>query len=87
MHTHAFRYIGLLGPAAKRDRLLNDLKEQGILFSESQIRNIYGPTGLALGAETSAEISLSVCAEIMALMESRTPIHLRDQLTPIHSKQ
>lgn len=87
MHTHTFRYIGLLGPAAKRDRLLNDLKEQGILFSESQIRNIYGPTGLALGAETSAEIALSVCAEIMALMENRTPMHLRDQLTPIHSKQ
>ena len=86
MQSHTFRYIGLLGPAAKRDRLLKDLKEQGILFSETQMRNIYGPTGLSLGAETSAEIALSVCAEIMAVMENQTPLHLRNQLTPIHSK-
>ncbi len=86
MYSQSFRYIGLLGPAAKRDRLLNDLKEQGMLFSESQLSNIYGPTGLALGAETSAEIALSVCAEIMAVMENRIPIHLKNQLTPIHSK-
>jgi len=86
IQMYNFRYIGLLGPASKRDRLLNDLKEQGIMFSETQIRNIYGPTGLSLGAETSAEIALSVCAEIMAVMENRIPLHLRNQITPIHSK-
>ncbi len=86
MHAYYFNYIGLLGPSAKRDRLLQELKEQGVEFSDEQIKHIYGPTGLALGAETSAEIALSVCAEIMAVMESRLPVHLRDQLTPIHSK-
>ena len=86
MHAYYFNYIGLLGPSAKRDRVLQELKDQGIEFSAEQIKHIYGPTGLALGAETSAEIALSVCAEIMAVMESRLPVHLRDQLTPIHSK-
>lgn len=87
MHAYTFSYIGLLGPAAKRDRLLSDLRNQGLEFAESQIKNLFGPTGLALGAETSAEIALSVCAEIMAVMEGRVPLHLRDQLTPIHSKE
>lgn len=87
IQAYTFSYIGLLGPSAKRDRLLQDLKDQGVLFSETQIKHIYGPTGLALGAETSAEIALSVCAEIMAVMENRTPIHLRDQLMPIHCHQ
>ena len=67
MHAYYFNYIGLLGPSAKRDRLLQELKEQGVEFSDEQIKHIYGPTGLALGAETSAEIALSVCAEIMAV--------------------
>ncbi|MDP2420671.1 XdhC family protein [Sediminibacterium sp.] len=78
-------YIGLLGPAAKRERLFNDLADIGIHFTDVQLKNIYGPTGLDLGAETSSEIALSVCSEIMAVIEGKQPQHLRLKTTPIHA--
>ncbi len=78
-------YIGLLGPAAKRDRLLNDLAEKGVHFDDAQLSNIYGPTGLDIGAETAAEIALSVCSEIMAVIEGKQPQHLKLKNTPIHA--
>jgi len=78
-------YIGLLGPAAKRARLLNDLAESGLHFNEAQLNCIYGPTGLDLGAETASEIALSVCAEILAVIEGKQPQHLKWKNTPIHA--
>lgn len=78
-------YIGLLGPAAKRDRLLNDLAVSDLHFDDTQLNTIYGPTGLDLGAETASEIALSVCAEIMAVIERKQPQHLKMKNTPIHA--
>jgi len=78
-------YIGLLGPAAKRTRLLNDLAAIGTYFNDDQLNHIYGPTGLDLGAETASEIALSVCAEIMAVIEGKQAQHLRFKATPIHA--
>lgn len=79
-------YIGLLGPAAKRDRMLQELSEKGIHFTDAQRSCIYGPTGLDLGAETAAEIALSVCSEIMAVLQERNPMHLKQKSEPIHSQ-
>ena len=78
-------YIGLLGPVSKRDRLLNDLAEQGIEFSDDQKKNIYGPTGLNLGAETAEEIAVSIVAEIMSVLNKKNPYHLRDKSAAIHA--
>jgi xanthine dehydrogenase accessory factor len=78
-------YIGLLGPAAKRDRLINDLAASGVQLNDAQLNNIYGPTGLDLGAETASEIALSVCAEIMAVIECKQPQNLKWKKTPIHA--
>ncbi|MGC8750977.1 XdhC family protein [Hydrotalea sp.] len=78
-------YIGLLGPASKRERLLNELAEQGIEFSDDQKMNIYGPTGLNLGAETAEEIAVSIVAEIMSVLNKKNPYHLRDKSAAIHA--
>jgi xanthine/CO dehydrogenase XdhC/CoxF family maturation factor len=78
-------YIGLLGPAAKRERLFNDLTAAGLHFKDEQIHSIYGPTGLDIGAETASEIALSVCAEIMAVIEGKQAQHLKWKNTPIHA--
>ena len=80
-------YIGLLGPASKRDRMLIELDEKGIHLSEETLQHIYGPTGLDLGAETSEEIALSVLSEIMSVMQQKAPIHLRQKQTAIHQTQ
>jgi xanthine dehydrogenase accessory factor len=77
-------YIGLLGPAAKRDRMLNDLSLSGMMVTEEQMEKIYGPTGLNLGAETAEEIALSIGSEIMSVLHGKEPIHLNQKIKSIH---
>ena len=62
LKNKSLNYIGLLGPAAKRERILEELSEKGISFTENEKENLYGPTGLNIGAETPAEIALSICS-------------------------
>lgn len=78
-------YIGLLGPTTKKDRLMNDLLIEGIEFNARQLGSIHGPTGLDLGAETAPEIALSICAEIMSVLEETHPQQLKFKQTPIHA--
>ena len=77
-------YIGLLGPASKRDRMLAEVEQNGIILSEFFLQKIFGPTGLDLGAETSEEIALSIVSEIMAVIQQKDPVHLRQKQTAIH---
>ena len=53
-------YIGSLGPRQKLDRMLEELREEGITIPPAQLEQIYGPTGLEIGAETPEEIALSI---------------------------
>jgi len=57
------RYIGVLGPAARRDRL----REK----AECPQQHIYGPVGLDIGAELPESIALAVVAEIHAALNDR----------------
>lgn len=74
-------YIGILGPKKKTEKLFERLNSQGIVVNES---NIFGPTGLDIGAEGSEEIALSILAEIKAVMSKRKPFSLREKSGPIH---
>jgi xanthine dehydrogenase accessory factor len=59
------RYIALIA-SRKRSRLVLDyLGAEG--FSESDLARVRAPAGLDLGAETAAEIALSVLGEIVML--------------------
>ncbi|MCJ8152735.1 XdhC family protein [Chryseobacterium sp. SSA4.19] len=84
MVTQNCRYIGVLGPKKKLNRMLDDLKNAGRLLTDEQLNKIYGPVGLDIGAETSEEIALSVVAEIKAIMENRDGSSLRDKKEKIH---
>ncbi len=57
------RYIGLIGSARKREVLLRTLAEEG--FPPEEVRRISIPVGLAIGAETPAEIAISVVAQLI----------------------
>ena len=81
-----FGYIGLLGPAQKRDRILSDLQDQGVRLSEEQLSKIYGPTGLDIGAENSTEIALSIIAEVKAFLSGRSGSSLKLKKESIHSR-
>jgi len=67
------RYIGLLGPAARRKELLKTL-DQGML--DTIINRVYGPVGLDIGGELPEEIALSLIAEIQAVICGRDGGHL-----------
>ena len=79
-------YIGSLGPKKKLDRMLNELKEEGIELSKPQVNIIYGPSGLDIGAETPQEIALSILAEIKAVLAGRKGQSLRDIAEAIHPR-
>jgi xanthine dehydrogenase accessory factor len=79
-------YIGALGPKKKLDNMITDLKAENIFLSEKQKNILYGPVGLELGAETPAEIALSITAEIMSVMNNKKGGSLRNILTEIHPR-
>src|SRR6185436_3909896 len=64
-------YIGMLGPKKKRERMLNELKDEGLNFTEQQLSVLHSPVGLDIGAETSEEIAVSILAEIKALFAGK----------------
>jgi xanthine/CO dehydrogenase XdhC/CoxF family maturation factor len=61
-------YVGLLGPAARRDRLLADLAEQGLVPDAAMRARLHGPAGLDLGGRAPEQVALSIVAEIQAVM-------------------
>ena len=65
----AIPYVGLLGPAVRRERLLSDLGAE----AESLRSRLHGPVGLALGGRTPESIALAIVAEIHAF------VHLGDR--------
>lgn len=77
-------YIGLLGPAQRRERLLQALTQE---HGETFRQRIYGPVGLDIGAETPAEIALSIMAGIHAALKGRKGGALRDQTPRIGTCQ
>ncbi len=78
-------YFGLLGPARRREKLFNELLEKCPDTSLEFVESVYGPAGLELGAETPQEIALSVLSEIVAIINRKTPVSLREKSGTIHS--
>jgi xanthine/CO dehydrogenase XdhC/CoxF family maturation factor len=81
-----FRYAGLLGPKKKLEKMLDELREQQVRFSASQISKLYGPVGLNIGAETPEEIALSIVAEIKTILAGATGVSLSKLDQPIHER-
>jgi len=80
-------YVGILGPRARTERLLNELAEDGFHPSEPRRAALYSPVGLHLGAEQPEEIALSILAEIEARFSGTDAQSLRTRPGPIHRRQ
>ncbi len=59
-------YLGVIGSRGKLERFRRRLEAKGIATPERWAR-VRGPIGLAIGAETPAEIAVSVVAELVAV--------------------
>jgi xanthine dehydrogenase accessory factor len=77
-------YVGMLGPRARLQRLLEDLASDGVHVSTENSR-LHGPAGLDIGAEGPEEIAAAIVAEILAVNRDRRAGFLKDRSTPIHS--
>ena len=79
-------YIGMLGPKKKRERMLNELKDEGLNFTELQLSVLHSPVGLDIGAETAEEIALSILSEIKAFFANKDVQSLRTIKEVIHPR-
>lgn len=75
------RYLGVLGPRARTERLLGILRAEGPV-DESRI---FGPVGLDIGTDGAEQVALSVVAELLAVRSGRAPRSLRERRAPIHA--
>ena len=65
--TSTLSYVGLLGPAPRRQRLLSDI---GPLAARLSPR-LFGPVGLDIGATTPETIALAIVSEVQAVLANR----------------
>jgi xanthine/CO dehydrogenase XdhC/CoxF family maturation factor len=80
-------YIGMLGPKKKLERMLQEMRDEGIEITDEMMSKVYGPTGLEIGAETAEEIALSIISEIQAVLNAKTGGILREKTDVIHSRE
>ena len=68
-------YIGMIGSNTKVKRVFEELLRSGI--SREDVRKVYAPIGLDIGADAPAEIAISIVAEILGVLRNRMANHLR----------
>lgn len=78
------RYVGLLGPRKRGDKLLSDLTAEGALPTSGRPPQLFSPAGLDVGADSPVQIALAVAAEIQAVFSERGGGWLREREGPIH---
>jgi xanthine/CO dehydrogenase XdhC/CoxF family maturation factor len=61
-------YVGLLGPAIRREKLLGDLSAAEAEALRGKLR---APVGLAIGGRTPESIALSIVSEVHAYLHGR----------------
>lgn len=81
----SLRYLGILGPKSRTERLVEELRQEGFIPTNEQLSHLYGPVGIDIGADTPEEIALAIAAEIQAVIANRSGGLLRNRRGSIHS--
>lgn len=69
------KYIGVIGSKRKVLSMFNNLREKGI--DEERLSKIYSPIGLDIADNTPEEIAISILAEILAVKNNKTGLHMK----------
>ncbi len=70
-----FGYLGMIGSRRKRNTIYETLQKEG--FSKEELEKVHSPIGLDIGANTPAEIAVSIIAqliEVRAGLKQKTSI-------------
>jgi xanthine dehydrogenase accessory factor len=78
------RYLGVLGPRRRWERMHDELVAEGGALSERDFERVHSPAGLDIGSETPEEIALAIVAEIQTVMNRRHGGFLRHRAAPLH---
>jgi xanthine/CO dehydrogenase XdhC/CoxF family maturation factor len=73
------RYIGVMGPRQRTERMLVDLGA-----SQAAADRLHAPAGLDIGSNSPREIAVSIIAEIRAVLNGRSGGMLRERRGAIH---
>jgi xanthine dehydrogenase accessory factor len=80
-------YIGMLGPRMRFERLLDELRKEGVEPDPAGLELVHSPAGLDLGSEGPEEIGWAIVGEVLAARNGRTGGFLRERGDlPIHDR-
>lgn len=79
------KYIGVLGPAKRREDLFSELIAYCPDIDATFLDIIHGPAGIDIGSETPQEIAIAIVAEILSVDRKRETISLSKKNGSIHS--
>lgn len=82
----AYPYVGLLGSRRRRETLLGELGETGLLEDPAVSERLRAPVGLDLGAEEPRTIAMAIVAEIQAAWGGGDGRPLRERIGPLHTR-
>jgi xanthine dehydrogenase accessory factor len=74
-------YIGALGSRRNQRFRRAALAADG--YDDANLDRIYGPTGLDVGAVTSGQVACSILTEVLAILNERSAVPLRETSGPI----
>jgi xanthine dehydrogenase accessory factor len=75
LQTEGAGYIGMIGSSRKIEQVFAALRDRGV--SKEKLAQVYAPLGLDIGADSPAEIAVSVIAEILAVLRGHSGQHLK----------
>lgn len=86
--TSPARYIGVMGPRKRTERMLSELsaREASSWLDDADLTRLHSPVGLDIGANAPAEIALSIVAEMRAVIEGRRGGMLRERRGSIYGR-
>lgn len=81
LKTSGAGYIGMMGSKRKVQRVFDQLKRRRVLGQK--LSRVHAPIGFDIGADSPAEIAVSVVAEILAVLRKRGSGHLKSLVRKI----